>query len=148
MRPEAGPWAKSIPWGIQFYKRGFSYLGREVVVIPNCWGGTEKADNLPPCAQTDHTSEPWRSSFWQHPYLHDPLLWDSKTFFLMFNCVVLTWCSWCVPSLELWPWPTNTLILLQVTEAGCLQLKVSCMNWISLSLPKTTSVFCKACSCK
>lgn len=67
--------------------------------------------------------------------------------FLMFNRFVLTWCSWCVPSHELWPWPTMALILLQVTETGCLWLKVSCMSWISLSLPKTTCVFCKACSC-
>lgn len=155
---EAGPWAESILCRTELYKGEISYLGKEVIVICTCWGESGRQGNLPPRAQAHHAGKPWGHSLWQHPWLCDPLLWGGKPLLLMFNHFVLTWSAWCVPSRELWahcvpwptrwPWPSKVLILLQVTETGCLGWKVSCTSWISSSLPKPTCLFCKTCSWK
>lgn len=63
------------------------------------------------------------------------LIWGSS----LGNC-----CLWCRGSscqlwahcLHRWPWPTKILVLPQVTETGCLRLKVSQRSWVSLPLDK------------
>lgn len=87
--PDAGgrtlSWVYSMENGtVQKRKGGHPYL---------ClWRGRWE-ENVPPYAQAHCAGKPWGHSLWQHPQLHDPLLWVSGPFYSYL--ILLRWPEVC-----------------------------------------------------